>query len=108
MTEKEYVLERKSEFREAALNVDKWKKLVGSAEWQQVIRYLEQRYVEVADKFDTDSVKGLAGRNARLDEIRKLFQYIQHDFNASATRLRQLMDDRELIDEETPTPFIPY
>lgn len=108
MTEQEYVLERKSEFREAAINVEQWKRLLGSNEWQQVVKYLEDRYVEVADRFDTDSVKGLAGRNARLDEIRRLFKYIQHDFNASAMRLRQLEDDQELL-EDIPQPFAsPY
>lgn len=108
MTQQEYVLERKTELRESIKRVENWKQVVGSKEWQVVVQYLEQRYIELADGETPDTLKALTDRNGRMDEIRRLFKFIQHDFNANAVRIRQILEDRELIDEDVPTPFIPY
>lgn len=103
MTEQEYAIQKKAEFKEAAQEINEWKNLVGSAEWKKVIEYLEGRYIALDDE-PSETLKALQVRNARMDEIRKLFQFVQHDFNTHQIRLRQLLEDCELIDEDVPTP----
>lgn len=103
MTEQEYAIQKKAEFKEAAQAINEWKNLIGSVEWKKVIEYLEGRYIELDDE-PSETLKALQSRNARMDEIRKLLKFIKHDFDTHQIRLRQLLEDRELIDEDVPTP----
>lgn len=107
MTEIELQQQRKSDMRESSLALDEWKKIIGSSEWNKVVSYFEDRYIEIADKETVESIKQLSDRNARLNEIKRFFDFVKHDFNANLVRLRMLEENRQ-IDEDSPIPYVPY
>lgn len=100
-------LDDKGLAKELSQELDNWKRLLQSKEWKKVVEYLEDRYVGISDT-DVDSIKSLAARNARLDEIKRLFTFIKHDYNSKEVRLRQLFLERAIEGEDEPVPFIPY
>ena len=100
-------LEAKGVAKELSKDLDRWQRLLQSEEWKLVINYLQDRFIEVSDE-DADSVKDLARRNGRLDEIKRLFRFIKHDYNSKQARLQQIFQERSIDGEDDPVPFVPY
>lgn len=100
-------LERKALGQELQRDLREWQTVLQSKEWKKVIQYLETRFLEI-DEEDCSSLKDLAKRTARLDEIKRLFRFIRHDYDSKAARLRQLLEERQIDGEDDPVPFMPY
>lgn len=107
MTLEEMQLIKKGNAKEAEIALNTWKKVLASPEWKQVTDYLEKRFIEISED-ECDSLRKLEGRNARLDEIKRLFRHIKHDFTSKTAALRSFLEEQQIDDEDIPIPFIPY
>lgn len=107
MTEFEMQQLKAGEAKESQMALDKWKRLLGSPEWKEVVEYLEDRYITISDT-DCQTIRDLQARNARLNEIKRLFRFIKHDFNSHSARLREFMDEQMIEEQDIPTPYVPY
>lgn len=97
--------EKKARIRHESAKAKAIKDFLGSEGWKLLSKYLEKRYVEVADAFPCETPVDVANRNARLDEIRMIYRNLKTEFDASALNLRQLHEELMLDDEYVPTPW---
>lgn len=83
-----------------------WKEMTGGEGWRHFIAYLEQRYIAIGLE-ECDSLRKLADRNGRLNEIKRIFTFINHDFHMEEVLLREYTDMISR-NNEIPEKFNPY
>lgn len=82
-----------------------WEEMIRHEGWRELVQYLEKRFLEIG-RMDASSLKDLSARNARLNEIRKIFEFIRHDFKLEDALIREYQALSSLEDE-LPLPHIP-
>ena len=91
--------------KEADARVAMWRDMFRMEGWQELVAYLESRYMELSDE-TPDSVKGVAARNSQLRLIRGIFGHIKHDFREQDALLKELASMND-FDDQLPDPFAP-
>jgi len=81
-----------------------WETMFRHEGWRELVAYLEGRYVDIGRE-ECDSLVKLASRNGRLQEIRKLFAFVMHDFRIEEALIKEyqaLMDTGALDEPRMP------
>jgi len=98
-------LDIKGKLQDESRKANVIKDLLGSKGWALLAGYFEERYLEVADGYPFETPQDVAGRNARLDEIKRIYQFLKVEFDTSALNIRSLHEQLLLDDEYVPTPW---
>lgn len=72
-----------------------WEAMFLHEGWRELVKYLEGRYVQIGME-PCDSLIKLSARNARLNEIKKLFAFISHDFRMEEALIREYQSMSEM------------
>lgn len=94
----------KQDLEHAQARMRMWDDLKRLEGWNELVKYLEGRFVELGES-DCNSVKELANRNGRMNEIRRIFGYIMHDFKMEQALIREYQAITSLEDELPPPPM---
>ncbi len=103
--DQEELLDMKGKIQDEAAKASAIKDLLGSKGWGLLSGYFEERYVDVADDHAHDTPQEVSARNARLDEIKRIYMFLKMEFDSSALNLRALQEQLLLDDEHVPTPW---
>lgn len=99
------LLDKKGRIQEESAKANVIKDLLGSKGWGLLSGYFEERYLDVADSHPFETPQDVAGRNARLDELRRIYAFLKVEFDTSALNIRALHEQLMLDDEYVPTPW---
>lgn len=91
---------------ELEARVRMWKEMMRHEGWRELLKYLESRYVELSEE-DPDTLKQLSARNARMNEIKRLFQIMKHEFTMADSFRKEIVNIMNMQDE-LPQPFDPF
>jgi hypothetical protein len=99
------LLDMKGKIQSESAKASAIKDLLGSKGWGLLSGYFEERYVTVADEHVHETPQDVSARNARLDEIKRIYSFLKMEFDSSALNLRALQEQLLLDDEHVPTPW---
>ena len=92
----------KQEAIEAAGRARSIATVLQSNEWKLFVSMLEARYMSHSVK-DCTSLRELAGRNARMNEIESIMKIMGHELNVAASAINRLKEMEIDIDKVTIT-----